>query len=158
VARSLNPAHHQGGRQHDVTPITPPKLHPETHRVPGRSRFVFRRDDHTQMVPSRAQTHRSVLENYDATHSRWGNQKLAVPRNSINRHNPCHAFPIGTTAKPMRLPPWDDFQRGPQSALAEILHSGPHRKSFTKADVCQEKGESLLCILEQATSRSDKKD
>jgi hypothetical protein len=52
-------------------PSHPQKPHPETHRVPGRSRFVFCRDNHTQMVPSRAQTHRSALENYAATYSRW---------------------------------------------------------------------------------------
>jgi hypothetical protein len=34
-----------------------------------------------------------------------------------------------------RLPPWEDFQRGPQSVRVEILHNGPHRNSFTLADI-----------------------
>ena len=50
-----------------------------------------------------------------------------------DEHDPNHSFPIGS-AKLTRLPPWEDFQRGPQSVHAEILHHGPRRKSFTIAD------------------------
>ena len=101
------------------------------HRLPGRVRFAPYRDDLAQTAPCQSQTHRSVAKNYSKTHSRWVNQPVDVPANSINRYSPHHAFSIGT-AKPTRLPPWEDFQRGPQSAHAEILHPDPHRKSFTK--------------------------
>ena len=103
------------------------------HRLPGRVRFAPYRDDLAQTAPCQSQTHRSVAKNYSKTHSRWVNQPVDVPANSINRYSPHHAFSIGT-AKPTRLPPWEDFQRGPQSAHAEILHPDPHRKSFTKPD------------------------
>ncbi len=134
VARNHTPARHQGGRQHDGTPVTPPNLAPETHLVPGWSRFAARRDEHDQKAPSDDRAHRSVLENYATNHSRHVNKPLVAPADNINRHNPLHAFPTGI-AKPTRLPPWEDFQRGPQSVLAETLHTGPHRKSFTKAAV-----------------------
>ena len=125
---------HQGGRQHDGMPVTPPKLHPETHLVPGRYRFVFCPDEHAQNAPNEEKTHQSTLEKYAKTHSRHVNRTLAVPADSINRHNPLHAFPIDIT-KPTRLPPWEGFQRGPQSDHAETAHPGPHRKSFTIADL-----------------------
>jgi hypothetical protein len=49
------------------------------------------------MVPSRAQTHRSALENYAATYSRWVERPLTDRQNSINGHTPDHTFPIGFT-------------------------------------------------------------
>ena len=104
------------------------------HRVPGRVRFAPYRDDLAQTAPCQSQTHRSVAKNHSKTHSRWVNQPVDVPANGINRYSPHHAFPIGT-AKPTRLPPWEDFQRGPQSVHAETLHPGPNRKSFTLAAV-----------------------
>jgi hypothetical protein len=104
------------------------------HRVPGRVRFEPYRDNLAQTAPCQSQTHRSAATNYPKNHSRWVNQPVDVSANSINRYSPHHAFPIGT-AKPTRLPPWEDFQRGPQAVHAETLHPGPHQKSFTKPAV-----------------------
>jgi hypothetical protein len=55
---------------------------------------------------------------------------LSHRQHDINRDKAEHAFPIDL-AQSTRLPPWEDFQRGPQSVHAETLHHGPHRKSFT---------------------------
>jgi hypothetical protein len=53
---------------------------------------------------------------------------------ATDKHDPNHSFPI-SSAKPTRLPPWEDFQPGPHSVHVETLHSGPRQKSFTKADL-----------------------
>ncbi len=97
------------------------------------------------MAPNDSKTHQSVSENSTTTRSRLINAPVAAAANSTNCNNPHHAFPIAT-ARTTRLPPWEDFQRGPHSALAETKHSGPHRKSFTKADIGRHCGEGRLSV------------
>ena len=73
-----------------------------------------------------------------------------------DEHDPNHSFPIGS-AKLTRLPPWEDFQRGPQSVHAEILHHGPRRKSFTLAAIhgfrpCRAAAFALLPFMHPAAN------
>jgi len=83
-----------------------------------------------EMARNDRKNNKSVLENYPTAHSRRVTKTLVDLKDSITPHPHHHASPIGT-AKHTRLPPWEDFQRGPQSTRAETLHPGPHRKSFT---------------------------
>jgi len=115
-------------------PVNPPKMDPETPLVPGLSRFARYRDKRVEMARNDRKNHKSVLENYATAHSRRVRKTLLDPTDSITPHTHLHASPIGT-AKHTRLPPWEDFQRGPQSVHAETLLPGPHRKSFTFADL-----------------------
>ena len=55
-------------------------------------------------------------------------------RSDHRRINRQHTIPIDT-AQSSRLPPWEDFQRGPHERQAANSRPGPHRKSFTFPDV-----------------------
>jgi hypothetical protein len=57
-------------------------------------------------------------------------------RSDHRRINRQHKIPIDTAQSP-RLPPWEDFQRGPHERQAANSRPGPHRKSFTIADIQQ---------------------
>ncbi len=66
VARNHTPARCQEGRQHDGTPITPPKLVPETHLVPGRVRFALCQNERARMAPTDSKIRRSISKiNYN---------------------------------------------------------------------------------------------
>jgi hypothetical protein len=69
--------HHQGGRQHDGTPVTPPRRHPESLLVPGRYRFALCPHEHAQMAPNDGKIYRSVSENNTTTRSHLVNAPLA---------------------------------------------------------------------------------
>lgn len=133
AARNRRRAPRLGSRPHDETPVTVTNTTPDSAIVPDRLSFALRGAAPTNRrrnAPSETEHH-----HLGGSGRHWGPSTASEPPTRPRRRwIPQPTFPIDS-ARPPPLPPWEDFQRGPTKHRQQTLHHGPHRKSFTKADL-----------------------
>lgn len=131
AARNRRRAPRHGSRPHDETPVTVTNTTPDLAIIPDRLSFAPRGAAPTNRrrnAPSETEHHQ-----LGGSGRHWERSAAFEPPTTLRRRwIPQPTFPIDSD-RPPRLPPWEDFQRGPTKHRQETLHHGPHRKSFAKA-------------------------
>ncbi len=132
MAKFPNPALLQGNRPHDVSPVKYDQPMPAARRSTGPNtlcRSALSKGSKEKVTKrgrfSKAKVRRSPQ------HMR--REKRDAPCRHRRRIDRQRTFPI-VSPRASRLPPWEDFQRGPTEHQAVLSRHGPHRKSFTIPD------------------------
>jgi hypothetical protein len=128
MARSPDPARHQGNRPHEGMPVHPIHRRPAAAATPGTPPCAHR--------PGRpAETHKATVAGItppEIAQTEQGKGPFQSSQHYLHHSfssDRQRAFPIDT-AQPPRLPPREIFQRGPRSRKAERPCYGPHQKIF----------------------------
>ncbi len=130
MASNPDPGRHRGKRPHDEMHATSAKAGPDLRCAPGWRRFASGFAEHRKIAETQRQTASRTSPHHIIGRCCANPIAAVVPAG----HRQPHAFPIGRT-QPPRLPPCEVFQRGPTQAQPPPSRRGPHRKTFTFAEV-----------------------
>ena len=119
---------------------TSAKAGPDLRCAPGWRRFASGFAEHRKIAETQRQTASRTSPHHIIGRCCANPIAAVVPAG----HRQPHAFPIGRT-QPPRLPPCEVFQRGPTQAQPPPSRRGPHRKTFTEADLRMPRPERQLC-------------